>query len=500
MPDRKPPPWLPPPGYLAAVSILSALAACVGMTLTPQGDSVAAVWFTNGILLAILLARPTRQWPALLAAGLAGDIAVGHVVGDSLAQTIVLEGSTGAEVLLAATLLFYRRGSAPDLTLPGGLIEFTLIGVVFAPALSGLMVARLLSLIWGAPFLHLLTHWYLGDALGIAVMTPLTLTLLRRDLMLLLAPPALTRTLGLLGSYALITACVFAQSLWPLLFVPLPPLLLVVTLLGFAGAGLAILLTAAIGFGFTVAGHGPLMLISDVAQADRLAFLQFYLAVACATAYPVGAIVAGRRRLNQALLDQHARLARSERLYRLLADNASDIITRVRLDGQRLYVSPSVQEVLGWSVQEMLQPDWQKHVHPDDLAGFLAMRERLRAGATQTSNTYRYRRKDGSWAWIEVRAHLVRAPDGTPAEFIANLRDVSRQKAAELALEAAMADLAEQAATDALTGVPNRRRFEEILAKEWRRAMRLGDPLSLLLIDIDHFKAFNDRYGHQVGD
>jgi len=500
MPVRHQPPWLPPLGHLAAVSIVSALAAWAGIELTREAGSVAAVWFTNGILLAVLLTRPTRYWPALLAAGLAGDVVVGHLVGDPLAQTAVLEGSNGVEILLAASLLYYRRGRTPDLTLPGGLIEFALIGVLLAPALSGLMAARLLSPMWGVRFPRLLVRWYLGDALGIAVMTPLVLSLLRCELMPLLAPATLARTLGVVGAHLLIATAVFAQSRVPLLFLLFPPLLLAVGLLGFPGAGLVVLPTAAIAFGVTVSGHGPLTLIPDISPAQRLAFLQVYLAVLCATAYSVGVIVAERRRLNQALLDQHVRLARSERLYRLLADNASDIITRVRLDGRRLYVSPSVTDVLGWSVEEMVQADLRKHVHPDDFAVFMAVRDRMQAGVMRASATYRYRRKDGSWAWLETRAHLVRGPDGTPIEFIGNLRDVSRQKEAELALEGAMAELAEQATTDGLTGVPNRRCLEEMLAKEWRRAMRVADPLSLLLIDVDHFKGFNDLYGHQAGD
>jgi diguanylate cyclase (GGDEF)-like protein len=54
--------------------------------------------------------------------------------------------------------------------------------------------------------------------------------------------------------------------------------------------------------------------------------------------------------------------------------------------------------------------------------------------------------------------------------------------------------------TDALTGIPNRRHFDERLESEWNRARRSGQALSLLLLDIDHFKAYNDHYGHQGGD
>ena len=56
------------------------------------------------------------------------------------------------------------------------------------------------------------------------------------------------------------------------------------------------------------------------------------------------------------------------------------------------------------------------------------------------------------------------------------------------------------AATDGLTGVANRRRFDEALEQEWGSARRVGDALALLMIDVDHFKAFNDLYGHPAGD
>jgi diguanylate cyclase (GGDEF)-like protein len=72
-------------------------------------------------------------------------------------------------------------------------------------------------------------------------------------------------------------------------------------------------------------------------------------------------------------------------------------------------------------------------------------------------------------------------------------REIGRRAQAEGKLE-------ELATTDALTGLKNRRRFDTVIDTEWRRAVRRGMPLALLLIDADHFKAFNDAFGHQPGD
>lgn len=75
-----------------------------------------------------------------------------------------------------------------------------------------------------------------------------------------------------------------------------------------------------------------------------------------------------------------------------------------------------------------------------------------------------------------------------------------REQALRQTLHEASERLDTMARTDALTGVPNRRFFDEFLAQAWSRAVAQTQPLSLLLIDVDHFKAFNDRYGHQAGD
>jgi diguanylate cyclase (GGDEF)-like protein len=79
-------------------------------------------------------------------------------------------------------------------------------------------------------------------------------------------------------------------------------------------------------------------------------------------------------------------------------------------------------------------------------------------------------------------------------------RELERREQAEAKLLAANVRLAAQATTDALTGLGNRRRFDDALAQEWDRAVRGRRSLSLILIDADCFKGFNDTYGHQRGD
>ncbi len=108
--------------------------------------------------------------------------------------------------------------------------------------------------------------------------------------------------------------------------------------------------------------------------------------------------------------------------------------------------------------------------------------------------------------------YLVKIPD--KIELIARIHAHSRSylahkqrdeaivelKKLQGQLEKKNAELARLSAYDGLTDILNRRSFDELLQKEWRRSTRDGTPISLLLIDIDHFKLFNDNYGHQGGD
>ena len=187
----------------------------------------------------------------------------------------------------------------------------------------------------------------------------------------------------------------------------------------------------------------------------------------------------------------------SEGRYRLVAENADDMITLYSPEFRRVYVSPACRVVLGYEPEELVGKDPNSLIHPDDRKPLEEeLNRRLRAGAVTARTSFRSLRKDGQYIWLET--NIRRLKDGSG--FVAVARDVSERKALEAQLEEANRQLRVLAREDGLTDLANRRRFDEALGAEYRRAMRVGSPLAVIMIDVDRFKAFNDTYGHPSGD
>jgi len=181
--------------------------------------------------------------------------------------------------------------------------------------------------------------------------------------------------------------------------------------------------------------------------------------------------------------------------FQFLAENSVDILCRAGIDRILRYVSPSSLHVLGWKPEEMTGKLMDHFILPEDLPALAAAIARDSPSGTQiVSTTIRTLRKDGSTTWMENLARRV--PNSTTGEltdFVVTMRDVSERKRLEEQLSAL-------ARSDSLTKLPNRRAFDEALEREWKRALREGSRVSLLLLDVDHFKELNDRYGHGAGD
>lgn len=200
------------------------------------------------------------------------------------------------------------------------------------------------------------------------------------------------------------------------------------------------------------------------------------------------------QRTKAALRDSEARLG-------LLAEHSGVVVALSDLDGTRRYVSPAAERVLGWPPEAMVGHTAMAFIHPDDRQVLEEANRTLLAGTGQSSATYRFRRPDGSWLWVDGHARLRAGGAGeAPKDYVVVLRDATERKAAELELLSALDRMEQMAAIDGLTGLSNRRHLDLAAGREWQRCARDRLPLSAVLIDADHFKRYNDRYGHLAGD
>ena len=181
--------------------------------------------------------------------------------------------------------------------------------------------------------------------------------------------------------------------------------------------------------------------------------------------------------------------------YKFLAENCADILCSVGADHVIRYISPSCFEILGWQPAEMIAKDLRQFILPDDMA----VLEDLEVATLPDRTAYshgriRFLKKDHASVWISINARPVRdATGGEPRQYVLCMRDITGRTALEEKLSAL-------AMTDPLTGLWNRRAFDQALRREWKRTSRKDSEFSLLLLDLDHFKPLNDQYGHPLGD
>jgi diguanylate cyclase (GGDEF)-like protein len=139
-------------------------------------------------------------------------------------------------------------------------------------------------------------------------------------------------------------------------------------------------------------------------------------------------------------------------------------------------------------------------MHPEDrerVVNFCVAQSK--AGVDHEAD-YRALTRDGSYVWLRDVVHVVRDQAGVVEALVGFMFDISERKKTEEKLMCLQRELQDLSFKDGLTGLANRRRFDTLLYLEWDAACRNRKPISLLMIDIDFFKQYNDRYGHIQGD
>ena len=189
-------------------------------------------------------------------------------------------------------------------------------------------------------------------------------------------------------------------------------------------------------------------------------------------------------------------------VYKTLLESTKAIPWKIDWNTMRFaYIGPQIESLLGWSPASWVSAeDWAARMHPEDRAWVVDFCVSQSKAGTDHEADYRALTKDGDYVWIRDVVHVVRKEDGEVDSLIGFMFDISERKKTEEKLLNLQKELEALSFKDGLTGIANRRMFDSILEVEWANARRTNQPLSMIMLDIDYFKQYNDHYGHVQGD
>lgn len=188
-------------------------------------------------------------------------------------------------------------------------------------------------------------------------------------------------------------------------------------------------------------------------------------------------------------------------VYKTLLESTKAIPWRIDWATKKFtYIGPQIESLLGWKPDSWVGvEDWAARMHPHDRQSVVDFCVSQSQAGVDHEADYRALTKEGRYVWIRDVVHVVRK-DGEVEALIGFMFDITERKLNEEKLLHLQKELEELSFTDGLTSIANRRMFDSLMDIEWASARRNKLPLSLVILDIDYFKQYNDHYGHVKGD
>ncbi len=412
--------------------LLVGLSAWACIALTHHLGRIAPIWIANAISTAFLLEAPRRRWPLLILASFAGDFVANQLVHDSL---LVAAGfglaNTVEAVVCAAGVTGLLRGRF-ELSRPRDLATFCVVAIA-SSAIAAVIGAAALALKTGSALIPNTIVWGFSDVLGLLIFVPPMIIAARGEMASLFGRSAARKTCEVFGVMVLAIMLAGALPQHPIMLVTPPILILAALQLEFAGAAVAVLVMSAASIAFVIGGWTPLAITgrSDIEQAF---WLQAYLLMAALMTFPIAAVLASRRGLEQELVTARDIAQEAMRQARLAEELASIGYWRYDYAAGQLTWSEEMYRIYGRDPADG-QPTLKESVafiHADDRD---AVRSHLQAhiGVDDPGFAVRVIRPNGEIRSVVARTATEVDAEGNLVARFGTLADVTEIKRAEAA-------------------------------------------------------------------
>ncbi|RJF96797.1 sensor domain-containing diguanylate cyclase [Noviherbaspirillum cavernae] len=189
-------------------------------------------------------------------------------------------------------------------------------------------------------------------------------------------------------------------------------------------------------------------------------------------------------------------------VYKTLLESTKAIPWKIDWDSMKFaYIGPQIESLLGWPQSSWVSvEDWAARIHPDERDAIVSYCVAQSQAGIDHEADYRALTRNGDYVWMRDVVHVVRKDDGSVDSLIGFMFDINERKKTEAKLIDLQKELEALSFKDGLTNVANRRMFDSVMEMEWANARRNNQALSIIMLDIDYFKQYNDHYGHVQGD